>query len=884
MFEVITTHINADFDAMASMLAARKLYPEAVLVFPGSQERNLKEFLLHSTYYLFETERVRRIDLNAVERLILVDTRQRSRIGKFAQIINRPNVDIHIYDHHPPSDEDINGNLEIVEEVGATMTIMARLLREKGISITPDEATVMALGIYEDTGSFSFISTREKDFEAAAYLLSQGANLNVVSDMMTRELTAEQISLLNELIESATHYNIHGVDLVIAKASVNKFVGDFAVLVHKLKDMENLDVLIALARMDDRIYLVARSRVEEVNVGDVAVAFGGGGHAVAASATIRDLTLYQVEEKLLKILQEKITPKHHAVDLMSAPVKFVGPQATLREVEEVLNRYSINALPVIEEDKLVGLISRLVVEKAVFHGLKDLPVREYMTREFSIVNPETPYSTVLALIIEHNQRFLPVIDGDRVVGVITRGDLLRDLQLDRSKFPEERSEDDPEPRYPRPKNLSRLMEERFPPWVVQLLRGAGSLAEEMGFKVYLVGGAVRDLLLRIDNLDLDLVVEGEGIAFAQELGRREGCKVSSHLKFNTATVFLPHRVELDVATARMEYYDYPGALPKVEYGSIKRDMARRDFTMNTLALSLNPGHFGKVMDFFGGQRDIKERVIRVLHNLSFVEDPTRIFRAIRFEQRFGFQMVKHTMHLVENAVKLNFFDRMAGDRLFKELQYMLNEHHAEECVRRMAELDVLRFIHTSITYNDSMREMLGRIMEVLNWFDLLFLDEPYERSLVYFYALIDPLEDSELEELCQRLGIHYGKSRAFIEDRRELIQAIRRIYSLDQPSNSQINRLLRRFSLEMLFFAMARTRHKSTQIAISRFITHLRRTHTLLRGKDLIKLGLPQGPIIGKALETLLDARLDGLVKTRVEEEAFIEENFIHTHMELKNR
>jgi len=884
MFEVITTHINADFDAMASMLAARKLYPNAVLVFPGSQERNLREFLLHSTFYLFEPKRIRGIDLNAVERLILVDTRQRSRIGRFAQILDRPGLNVHIYDHHPPSDDDIHGNLEIVEEVGATMTIMARLLREKGIQIAPDEATVMALGIYEDTGSFSFISTREEDFEAAAYLLSKGANLNVISDMMTRELTSEQISLLNELIQSATHYNIHGTDVVLTKASVNKFVGDFAVLVHKFKDMENLDVLIALARMDDRVYLVARSRVEEVNVGEVAVEFGGGGHAVAASATVRDLTLFQVEEKLLKVLREKITPKHCAVDLMSAPVKYVDPQTTLKEAEEILTRYSINSLPVIEKDQLVGLITRLVVEKAVFHGLKDLPVREYMTREFSIVNPNTPYTEVQALIVEHNQRFLPVMDGNRLVGVITRGDLLRHLQLDRSKLPKDRSEDDSEPRYPRPKNFSRLVAERFPRWIVQLLRRAGSLAVEMGFEVYLVGGAVRDLLLRIDNLDLDLVVEGNGIAFAQELGRREGCKVGSHRKFNTATLFLPQGVVLDVATARMEYYDYPGALPKVEYSSIKRDMARRDFTMNTLAISLNPNHFGVIMDFFGGQRDIKERVIRVLHNLSFVEDPTRVFRAIRFEQRFGFQMGKHTLYLIENAIKFNLFDRLAGDRVFKELQYMLNEPQAEKCINRLAEMDLLRFIHPKITNDDFKRTLLGRIREVLNWYDLLFLDERYEHWIVYFCALVDTLDDAELEALCQRFGIQPGKRSAFIEDRRELMEAIRQIYALEQPSNSQIHRLLRRFSLEMLLYAMARTQRKSTQMVISRFITHLRGTRTLLRGNDLKELGLPEGPIIGKALEALLVARLEGVTKTRGDEESFIKQHFTHGHVKLRER
>jgi len=876
MFEVITTHINADFDAMASMLAARKLYPDAVLVFPGSQERNLREFLLHSTFYLFESERIRRIDMDAVERLILVDTRQRSRIGKFAQIVDRPGLDIHVYDHHPPSDDDIRGSLEIVEEVGATVTIIARLLREKEIGITPDEATVMALGIYEDTGSFTFISTREEDFDAAAYLLSNGANLNVISDMMTRELTAEQVSLLNELIQSAAHYNIHGNDVVVAKASANTFVGDFAVLVHKLKDMENLDVLFALARMDDRVYLVARSRVEEVNVGEVAVAFGGGGHSVAASATIRDLTLFQVEEKLLEVLQEKIVPKHRVVDLMSAPVKFVGPQTTLGEVEEILTRYSINALPVVENELLVGLITRLVVDKALFHGLKDVAVREYMTREFSIVSPDTPFTQVQALIVEHNQRFLPVMDGARLVGVITRGDLLRHLQLDRS------TDDDSEPRYPRPKNFSRLMEERFPGWILQLLRRAGSLAEEMGFKVYLVGGAVRDLLLRIANLDLDLVVEGNGIAFAMELGRREGCKVSSHIKFNTATAFLAQGIELDVATARMEYYEHPGALPKVEYSSIKRDMARRDFTMNTLAVSLNPDHFGVVMDFFGAQRDIKDRVIRVLHNLSFVEDPTRVFRAIRFEQRFGFQMGKHTLYLIENAVKFNLFDRLAGDRVFKELQSMLSEPHAEECINRMAEQDLLRFIHPKISYDEQSRSLLGRMKEVLNWYDLLFLDEPCKRWIVYFYALTDALDDAELEILCQRFGLPPGKSRTFVEDRKDLVQALHQISSMTQPGNGQIHRLLRGFTLEMLLYAMARTRRKSSRMAVSRFITHLRGIRTLLRGNDLRRLGLPEGAIIGKAMEALLAARLDGVVKSRGDEESFIKKHFIQGHMEKR--
>lgn len=193
--EVVTTHINADFDAMASMIAAKKLYPEAILVFPGSQERTLREFFIKSAVYIYDFKRLRDVDLKQVHRLILVDTRQLSRIGKFEEIIHRPEVEIHVYDHHPDTSEDVKGHVSVVKPVGATVTILTQLIRERGIELTPEEATILCLGIYEDTGSFTFNSTTPEDFEAAAYLRRQGADLNVVSDMVTQELTAEQIGI-----------------------------------------------------------------------------------------------------------------------------------------------------------------------------------------------------------------------------------------------------------------------------------------------------------------------------------------------------------------------------------------------------------------------------------------------------------------------------------------------------------------------------------------------------------------------------------------------------------------------------------------------------------------------------------------------------------------
>jgi len=375
--EVITTHVNADFDAFASMVAAKKLYPNAVVAFAGSQEKSLRDFFLSSALYAFKWEKLKDLDLKKVTRLILVDIRQKSRIGKFARIVDKPGVDLHIYDHHPSSEEDLHGSVEVVQEVGATVTILCQLLKKKKISILPDEATMMMLGIYEDTGNLTFPSTHKEDYLAAAYLLSKGADINLISDILIKGFTAEQIALLNEMLESATTYSSNGIDVVFAKVTSATYVSDFAVLVHKLQEMEQIDVPFVLARMGDRIYLVARSRRREIDVGEIAKVFGGGGHSSAASATIKKLTLIQVAEKLKVLLQQKIYPPREAKDFMSFPVKTVNADETLSKAGHILTRYNINVLPVMKRSGVIGLISRQVIEKASHHGL---PFRKSLLR------------------------------------------------------------------------------------------------------------------------------------------------------------------------------------------------------------------------------------------------------------------------------------------------------------------------------------------------------------------------------------------------------------------------------------------------------------------------------------------------------------------------
>ena len=870
---VITTHINADFDALASMLAAQKLYPDARVVFPGSQEKNLRNFFIKSMVYLFNIAEVKDIDLSNLKRLVLVDTRQAGRIGKFASLLNRPDLEIHIYDHHPPANNDIRGHYEVYQQTGATVSIMTEIIKEKGIDISPDEATIMCLGIYEDTGSFNFPSTTEKDFNAAAFLLSKGANLNVVSNLISREISPEQVRLLNDMIQGTTRYNINGVEIVITTITTDYYVSDFAFLVHKMVKMENLDAIFALARMGDKMYVVARSRIPEVDVGAIVTPLGGGGHTFAAAATIKGKTLAQIEHQLTEILYSKIRSRSRAKDLMSSPAIRVDADISCKEAAKLLTRYNMNALLVTkktdDQEILLGFITRQIIEKALYHALDHSPVKEYMNTELATVKPDAELHEIQEKIIENKQRVLPVIDNGNIKGVITRTDLLNVLvrRSQQNGFDPQK-----DPTHARTRNIVKFMKERLSSRIINILEAIGQKAKEIGVDAYVVGGFVRDLFLYRANEDLDIVIEGDGIFFAKEYAKSMQARIHAYEKFGTAVIIFPDGFKIDVASARMEYYKFPAALPTVEMSSIKLDLFRRDFTVNTLAIQLHPNKFGILIDFFAAQKDLKEKTIRVLHNLSFVEDPTRVFRAIRFEQRFGFSIGKLTSGLIENAVKMDFFRRLSGRRVFAELHLILEEENPTDAIVRLHEYNLLNVIHPSISMSKELVALFGAIKKVLSWHDLLFLEESYMKWSVYFLALIRHCNPETTLEICERIELAPRYRNIFIKDRFEADRCLQWMERTLPLANSAIYHQLSTFKTELILFMMATTDNENVKKSISKYFTHLRHIRPAVTGKDLLNMGLEPGPVFKKILQAVLDAKLNGRLKTRNDELVFVKD------------
>jgi len=339
-------------------------------------------------------------------------------------------------------------------------------------------------------------------------------------------------------------------------------------------------------------------------------------------------------------------------------------------------------------------------------------------------------------------------------------------------------------------------------------------------------------------------------------------------------VVMPDGFKIDIATARMEHYESPAALPVVKLSSLRRDLFRRDFTINTLAVHLNKGHYGTLIDHFGAMRDIKERVLRVIQNLSFVEDPTRILRAIRFEQRFGFRIGKLTKSLIQNAVNIRCFENLSGQRLFVELKLILKEEDPAGAIERMDEYDLLRFFSPELRLTEEVREILKRIKGILVWFNLLYLGVSYEPWKVYFLGLTSSLSDDALSNLAKRMEVHDKEILSMISARQELRQALKEVSRLKDRKHYSLYRILSPLTPEVLLYGMAKTRSEKIKKSISTFFTKLKGTKVSLNGRELITMGHKPGPLFKEIFDSILEAKLDGDVSTKEDEIEFVKERF----------
>ena len=867
--QVILTHEQADFDAIASLLGASLIQSNAIPVLPSVMNRNVKAFIhLYAAELPFTTSD--NLPNENIDALTIVDTQSAVTIKGMNK-----KTKMFVIDHHQQrSDLPMDWNFSFIPS-GACTTYFVEHLQEINGHLSMVHATLLLAGIYEDTGSLTYANTTSRDVMAVAYLLDQGASLKIATDFLNPPLSFQQREVFELLINNIDTITVHGCKIFTSYAAAPLLEDEVSSIAHKITDLYDPDALFIFVETKEGIRMVARSVNEQINVADISKRFGGGGHERAAAALIKrdknqanqlEQIVIEFKLELAKFVKPAITVKQ----IMSKKPLLISPETTAEEALDLMQKFGYEGYPVVQEGQVVGLLTRRAVDRALSHKL-NLPASSLMDAGSVAVEPDDSLDYLQQLMADSGWGQVPVMDPrlEKVTGIVTRTDLLKTIAGQNSGSFDKR-------------NVSAELEECISPANMGLLKIISLIASELQMPIYLVGGFTRDLLLGTPSLDFDFVIEGDAIQLANALAQKYGGKVTSHRKFGTAKWHLEklrkdlmdhnddqpnYKYEtlpstIDLVSARTEFYEKPTALPTVTRGSIKLDLHRRDFTINTMAIRMDGHHFGELYDFWGGFTDLKKGLVRVLHSLSFVDDPTRILRAVRFEQRFGFSIEKRTLELLHQA--RNLLNDVSGDRIRHEIDLIIEEEITATIFSRMAELDLFPPIFSDVKWTEEIRHELERFYSEQpgdEW--RLSLKEKSELKLYGTYIiLLTRLESASVLKVCKRLRIK-NHLRKNILDSNKLWEKIDQL-SGKQPSD--ITNFLENFSQIVIFCLFFITKSEVQKKVLKQFATEWRWIEPRTNGEILKSYRLEPGPIYKHILSNLKAAWINGEIKNEDEE------------------
>ncbi len=882
--KIITTHDQADFDAIASLLAYHLLNDGSMPVLPNRLNRNVRAFL---TLYGAELPYVEFKDLpnQPIELVTLVDSQSLPTFRGFS-----PQTQVNLIDHHPAKNAYPATWHVVLVPLGSTVTFLIEKIQESNIEISPIQATLLLLGIYEDTGSLTYSRTTSRDMIAAAFLLTQGANLSKVGEFLNHPFSMEQQALYLNLSKTIATHKINGHSVMIAMGDARQVDEELSTIVHKLRDTFEPDALIVLFETRAGVQLIARSNSDKIDVGAVAAHFHGGGHDRASAALIHQGDIHQLKTDLIDLLKQLVEPDLTVAQIMSHGFQGIAPDTPAAAASERMQRYGFEGYPVVDKGKVVGLLTRRSVDRALAHKL-NLRASSLMNQGDFTIFPNQSIESLRQLMISTGWGQIPVEDPNdgSLIGIVTRTDLIHALDYSVNT------------RVASP-NLADRLKRALPENRLILLKAIAKISTENHLRIYIVGGFVRDLILGRAGVDFDIVVEGDAISLAKDLVQRYGGRLSTHRRFGTAKWYLPYSlavdvdqktlieqnatepgtrtavsapdfpVFLDLITARTEFYTSPSALPTIESASIKLDLHRRDFTINTLAIRLDGFHFGELLDYWGGAKDLELGLVRVLHSLSFVDDPTRILRAIRFEQRFGFIIEERTLHLLKEAQDL--ISKLSGDRIRHELDHILREENAVDMLKRLNAVGVLTAIHPTIPWGAECERLIGLVqanpsIELQGINPIQFTQRAWlDLKVIVSYGLwFVRLSASEIQQIGQAL--HFpARDLDVILQAQELFSCIH-FFVGQQPS--QIAERLESVAPEAVVIVWFAADGSGGKNEIEKYVSTYQKIIPRFNGDDIRARGIPPGPVYRQILGKLRKALLNGEIQNAEHERAFFE-------------
>ena len=885
--QVILTHEQADFDAIASLLGAALLQNNSTAILPQVLNRNVKNFIhLYSVDLPFISHA--NFNKSPIETITLVDTQSLITLKG-----THKSTRIFVIDHHAPK-EDLPNNWEFKSvSTGACTTYFVENLQEKNGNLSLIQATLLLLGIYEDTGSLTYANTTSRDAYAVAYLLEQGASLKIAAEFLNPPLSDSQRKVFQKLLSTAETVTVHDCRILISTVKALDLDDEVSTIAHKISDLSDPDGLFIFVETKEGIRLVARSFTDQINAGIIARQFGGGGHERAAAALIKrnmrnECQLTEIVAKFKYDLPGLVKPAISVRQIMSKKPLTISPDTTAEQALTLMKNYGYEGYPVIDNGKIIGLLTRRSVDRALSHKL-NLPASSLMEAGNIFVFPGDSLETLQMVMADAGWGQVPVVDSksNQVIGIVTRTDLLKTIAGHKQGIPKIIS-------------LADTMENDLPAGSLAFLKLISLAAGNLRLPIYLVGGFARDLILGAPGLDMDFVVEGDAIQLAKTLSDKYGGRFTYHKKFGTAKWHLPvikndikNKKEIDslmdfsslpptidLISARTEFYDKPTALPTVKSGSIKLDLHRRDFTINTMAVRLDGYHFGDLYDYWGGLADLKKGLIRVMHSLSFVDDPTRMLRAIRFEQRFGFEIEERTLELFLEARKV--VADVSGDRIRHELDLILKEPNAPRMLARINKLKLLPDIFKYIKWDSEKEVILNHYYQEnlpKEWFTETQISNALIKVQGTYILLTAQADPVDTLKVLRRLRIKNHLAQMVIR----VNSLWHQLLTLKGLKPSQVSQRLHDFSQIEIFSLYILCSDNQIRSKLENYALKWRNIKSSTNGLTLKKMGLKPGPLFNEILTQLKAARIDGEINSDLEEKAYLKK-LLETQSQQNNK
>lgn len=856
MKTIILGHAGADFDCVASMAGLSRLYAGAVPVLPNSLEPNVEEFLaLYEGRFRFVRSTFSELQQQEIGTIVLADTIVASRLGEYKEALSFPKVRLIAYDHHEPN----SASLARIDEghivkCGATASLVTAALREQQIPVNPDEATLLALGIYEDTGSLLFPETTAFDVEQAAYLLKAGASLSMVARYVTTYLTPGQQKVLEDALNAARVRPVAGVQIALAVVHAKRNVGNLSVIVHRLAQIIKADALFLIYEVPGSLYVLGRSD-RLLNVAGLLSPLGGAGRVHAAACILRDGTsAEEAEEHIVSSVAAKRSQWQQVVrEMMSAPATTIGHEQIAEEALRTMVHLGFSVLPVEKNGRIVGTVAKKALEKTSLERLRHKQVRYFMNMRIPAVSTTATVDELLQAFAAYNTGLLLVMSQDKLLGVISRSDILH--YLNGASRP---------PSVVNARSTRVLARDELDrlcgAGTAATLSRIGQIGDQQDNRVYLVGGSVRDVLLGRKPHDFDIVSEKDVSAVAAAVAQDFGTTVISYGRFMTHKIHV-HGREYDFSAARVEYYDFPGSLPTVAPASLIKDLLRRDFTVNALAMSLSGKDFGTIVDATGGLRDLESGVIRMTYPDSFIEDPARILRAISIQMRLGFALDEETRQKAREALELGLLNLRRNKRAQDEFKEMLAGVGSSGRMRALCTLGC-HLLGLPLTSPGPSTYRLLSALESASSPQSDFPEAPDWVAPLLVWLGHTPAH--ELQPILKDFGLNDRLSAA-CSSWRTRESAVRRVLSQASAQPSDIAAKLARLPTPVVLILQARlavAASTEAQKLLARVLSSMAEP-PLISGADLAALGVRQGREVGKLLERVRNLQLNGVLQSR---------------------